>query len=89
MKIDVTQDDINEGHRKNGRCCPLSLAIARAFNSPWSVVSGTGYASVILQRRGEDLVFRLPEEACSFVRIYDLEGPQAVKPITFDLLPYP
>jgi len=40
MKIDITQEDINNGIPRNHECCPVALAIKRCFKTDLVLVNG-------------------------------------------------
>jgi hypothetical protein len=78
MRIEVTQEDINEGCQSSCMSCPIALAIARAYGCAAEV----GNVSVRVEGFGG---FRLPQEAINFIDQFDNHGPAAVAPFSFEL----
>ena len=80
MLIQVTQEDILLGVRKNLCACPLALAIRRQFpNQDIRVLSD----QVINYAQKTYKLCLLPQSARTFVRNFDLQKP--VEPEVFDL----
>ena len=80
--IQVTWEDIREGHPGDNRCCPVALAIEREIPhfhpwksatvlSDWTWINGDKY--------------RLPTIAQAFILQFDA-GDSSIRPIDFDLL---
>ncbi len=78
MKIEVTQEDIRNGQRGNPCECPIAIACHRAFPDA-SYVRIQSIAFI------DDRDYAMPEESHDFMRKFDLQGPSAVSPFTFDL----
>ena len=79
MKIQVTQDDINVGHRCSVAACPLAIAICRAVGHNELIV-----VSCAVSIRGK--LYMLPESAREFIDMYDTSkfGHQPI-PFEFEL----
>lgn len=79
MKIEVTQEDIDNGG-EGGGACPVSLAASRAFGAHvWA-------ARYDLYIDGStDPAIPLPDEVTEWTRIYDDEGGDNLKPFTFEV----
>lgn len=80
MRIEVTQDDIAAGHRKDAYCCPVALAIRRELGIPASVTGGT--ATVDYAAPWATAVW-LPDAVSDFVELFDRGEP--VESFAFDL----
>ena len=80
MKIEVTQEDIDNGTAINPWTCPLALAIRRAWNDEVEV-SVTDIVRIGSFDSGE--VYLLSEEAEEFRLAFDWRKP--VKPGVFHL----
>src|SRR6185312_5049081 len=88
MKIEVTQTHIEEGRRRSrfyggpdfpSEACPIALALRDAgFESPRVTMT-----QIITDSLGWSGAIPIPEEAATFVHLFDTERP--VKPFTFDL----
>lgn len=79
MKIEVTQEDIKNGHRRDAYRCPVALASKRA----------TGFSvratqvDITIEHDHNHRKFRTPLEVGRFIHEYDQALP--VHPITFEL----
>ena len=80
MKINVTQDDIDQGTPSDPFCCPIALAASRAFSVPANATYD--YIALKLRNRNNKL-YRTPKTASAFIRAFD-HG-QAVQPFSFEL----
>lgn len=82
MKIEVTQEDIDKGARKNhnGFYC-LGCPVARAMKRALGVEYYVGYAHT---HTYSGPLIDLPDTVRVFVRKYD-HNPASVQPFTFDL----
>lgn len=90
--IEVTQEDIDNGRRKDACACPIALAINR------NLATGLYGASVGSSNLSEEMTayifydsvtisrYSLPVDAESFVVDFDANGPSGVSPFTFALL---
>lgn len=78
MRIEVTQQDINEGDHVNCYACPVALALLRQTRVRWGVAGSFATAS---DNRGAYHV-RLPKEVQLFVRRFD--GYDSVVPFAFE-----
>lgn len=76
MKIQVTQEDINNGMRRNGNKCPVTLAIKRATGI--ALVS-SGLTICVYGRR--ELI--PPVAVTEFIEQFDAGNP--VSPFEFNL----
>jgi len=76
MRIDVTQDDIANGIRKDPCWCPIALAVRRATGAPCKVDTDEITLSC-------GAYIPTPESAAKFVMTYDDFG--AAIPFSFEL----
>lgn len=76
MKIEVTQDDINNGQRSRCRFCPVALAIQRTF--PDQLVTVGNEAAEIGM-----CFITFPTNASEFISAFD-KGLK-VQPFTFEI----
>lgn len=79
MRIDVTQEDIEQGRADNCRLCPVALAVARATGKIVKVWEGS---ISFLYGWSEGEVFYsldLPEEAKEFISLFDFAGEWAAE----------
>ncbi|WP_420431480.1 hypothetical protein [Candidatus Poriferisocius sp.] len=83
MKIEVTQDHIDTGLRRNCHQCPVALAISDVF--PGSRVNVGGVDVDIVQPDFTEIYFCLPEKVEYFIMHFD-RG-LTVKPFTFAVEP--
>ncbi len=81
MKIEVTQQDIEQGRRCDPDCCPVGRALSRAGVTHLGV-SGTVVVSDDGDRHASFLM--LPEEVRDWILRFDECEP--VNPITFELV---
>jgi hypothetical protein len=82
--VSVTDEDIRLGKPKDGTCCPVALALRRAFPGV-SVLDLDQDEAEILFDNGDSLTLDLPPDAGHFVNQFDRHGPGAVAPFSFDL----
>lgn len=81
ITISVTQDDIDEG--KPGHCnhCPIAIAARRVFPGMtvrvWDLLTTFGIVKVGY--------YRMPPEACDFIRNFDRGPSWRVQPFTFEI----
>ena len=91
MRIEVTQEDIDQGVRCDTDNCPVALAIGRQFKDCFAVLVGDANAAVFRfyhdersnmtrQTRSD---FPLPQEAKTFVVDYD--AGEEVAPFAFEV----
>lgn len=91
--LEVTQEDIDNGKRRNCSLCPIALALMRKFNLDPSEDSldaarvGLTMASIfpVMDRKRKSQYFYLPDEASEFIKDFDSKLP--VKPFSFTLIP--
>jgi hypothetical protein len=78
--IEVTQEDIDHGAPYVSIACPIALALDR-------ILPGTGFWRVAGYRAENEDGGRivLPEEAFEFQGKFDVIGPSAVKPFSFEI----
>ena len=81
MRIQVTQEDIDQGEKYNARGCPVACVIKRA-GFPYAAVS---FAKLIFLEPGSEVVtiVPMPPEVAAFSLAYD--SFQAVEPFSFEL----
>lgn len=90
MKINVTQEHIDNGTRLASRCCLVALAMKDAgIGDPavyheGGIVFGFGVFTYS-DRVSKRVRFDLPPEARMFVKIYDDQGLFVPKPFEFEL----
>lgn len=78
MKITVTQDDIDNGHRNDCERCPVAIAIRRCIDVPYGV--DVGGNTRIITPIGN---FKYPSTVRKFIHNFDNQ--LTVKPFTFNL----
>ncbi len=78
--VQVTQDDISLGIKRNGWQCPIHLALWRATHQRWDVHATTAKAIEPPPRRE----VRLPTEVVRFNHDFDLGLP--VRPFSFQFV---
>lgn len=91
--VEVTQEDIDNGKRRNCSRCPIALALMRKFNLDPSEDSldaasvGLTIASIfpVMHRERKPQYFNMPDEASEFIKDFDSKLP--VKPFSFTLKP--
>jgi hypothetical protein len=77
MKIEVTQQNINDGRKHNCTSCPIALAIYQATGEEAAVSCFRTYL-------GEDCAgIALPSSAALFIERFD--AGKSVSPFSFDL----
>ncbi|WP_420431490.1 hypothetical protein [Candidatus Poriferisocius sp.] len=82
MKIEVTQDHIDQGFRKSCRGCPVARAICDAYpGEPIVLVDGADV--MVYEEDQTSVLYDLPLEAVLFIKDYDVRNP--VEPFTFTL----
>lgn len=77
MIIEVTQEDIDAGIKKNCTKCPIALAVQRAFKNSSLEIGGLSVYQDCHK------VCEMPYEARVFVQCFDDGKP--VNPFTFEL----
>lgn len=77
MKIDVTWEDINNGHRADHCNCPIALAASRAFGFPITATYGGLWKDVITP------LGTFHQEIQDWMYNFDLGKP--VDPISFEI----
>ena len=77
MRIDVTEEDIQEGVKCDCDACPIARAVRRATGDQTLSVMGYGVY------RGAMLIGRFPKKATDFVISFDSDD--SVKPFSFNL----
>lgn len=75
MKIDVTQEDIDNGCPESYFRCPVALAISKIGEECISV----GHVAIFIGGK----VFRTPSEVKYFISLFDKN--EKVKPFSFEL----
>jgi hypothetical protein len=65
MQIDVTQDDIADGERRNGEGCPIAIAANRAFGQCCEV----GLTQIVLL--ADEMCYAIPDDARDFILDFD------------------
>ena len=86
-RVEVTADDIRNGVRSDCECCAVALALWRATDNDWHVMSSTARPRLGNDTWGKEV--RLPLSARDLIHALDYLKPHtpAPEPITF-LLPY-
>lgn len=85
MRIDVTQEDIDNGTPKNCGKCPIALAAKRAFinnNLEFTDLYVTLFFLVV-ENKENKTVFDLPRESDRFITFFDQN--QKVLPFSFEV----
>lgn len=83
MRIEVTQEDINNGRRKSCNACPVALAVKRATQArEVSIHEQVGYFAASSFVTHMD-VFDLPSEAIEFIDNFDYGN--SVRPFAFEV----
>lgn len=77
MRIEVTQEHIDEGKKGSCACCPIALA-AEAVGMDRPLVMRS---SILLMEL--DIIYRLPQIAKDFITTFDHGGP--VQPFSFEV----
>lgn len=78
MKINVTQEDIDNGKVRNSCYCPVALAMRRVTKETWSV---TGIGLFCDSKIG--LNKSTPKSVLQFIRAFDIGMP--VSPFEFEV----
>ncbi|AXN53496.1 hypothetical protein HOT81_gp079 [Gordonia phage Fryberger] len=68
MRIEVTRDDIANGHRASAFGCPIALAARRAFPGT-NITVTTG--RLVVEDKYECTTYVLPYDAKEFIRSFD------------------
>jgi hypothetical protein len=76
MQIEVTQEDIDRGKKRDALCCPIALAMARATGRSWAIGCGVAVDEA-------DTEVHLPEIAFRFESLFDFGKP--VQPLSFEV----
>lgn len=79
MRIDVTGDDIQNGHRAGCYDCPVALAIERATGEEAHV-----FGSTVMLNGDSRRTYRLPNVALARIDAYD--GGRSMEPFSFELM---
>lgn len=81
MKIDVTQEDIDNGKRGHCSRCPVALALSRIPGAEYLTVGPVDFGITL---RGVRRDYALPEEAIVFIRTFD-DGEITPNPFSFEI----
>lgn len=81
LKIEVTQDDIEQGTKRNCNLCPIALAITRVTGKQCFVIPEKIEVYTTLSRVSRVLFYRPTKEAVDFMCAFD-DG-EEVQPFTF------
>lgn len=86
IKVSVTAADIKVGKPKDEQCCPVALALNRAFGGMLEGSLSVCQSFVALKVTGEptERTEQLPGEVVAFIRDFD-EGTE-VHPLEFELV---
>jgi len=84
MKIEVTQEHINKGKRKNCYRCPVALAIESAIPDSWVSV---GWQTITVDKDQQYATQRTPTAVTEFINKFDRR--KKVEPFEFVLQPMP
>ncbi|QTF81869.1 hypothetical protein SEA_GUEY18_84 [Gordonia phage Guey18] len=82
MRIEVRQDDIENGARASAFGCPIALAARRAFPD-MNITVTTG--KLIVEDKFECTAYVLPDDAKEFIRSFDSFRP--VLPFVLEVFP--
>lgn len=80
MRIEVTQEDIENGQRGSGDRCPIARAVLRNLR----VIPAGLYVGSQAIETDEEWI-DLPREARAFIRAFDSLGSNQPLPFAFDL----
>lgn len=80
MRITVTQQDIEQGKRRDEQSCPVALACKRAGLSEPRV---DNYYVSYISREDGSFSFLLPQQVKNFIIAFDNQ--KSVQPFNFDL----
>ena len=69
MRVEVTQEDIDNGTPRSNESCPIALAILRKRGVRW--VRAARKIRVRRGRFGDETWYEAPEEALDFMAWYD------------------
>lgn len=81
MKIEVTQQDIDNGVPGDAESCPVALACQRTIPGCHDLTVGDD--TIEFDIDGDAMAFDLPAEVATFVHRFDCKD--AVAPFAFDL----
>lgn len=88
MKVQVTQDHIDNGHRNSAVSCPIALALKETPGAT-NVSVGIGTASIgygnVLRYDYKRTYYHLPWQATEFIDRFDFGDP--VQPFEFEMEP--
>ena len=79
LKVEVTQEDIDNGVQQHSEKCPIACALKRLVKNP--EVS----EEIEFDQDETRFVADLPSDASSFIHLFDEEGSIAVKPFSFEI----
>ncbi len=86
MRIEVTQDDIDHGVRRECDRCPIARALKRATGEAWDVGESNDHQATTCRRGGDRAKWlKLPDEATNFMFAFDNGFP--VWPFSFEFDP--
>lgn len=89
VRVGVTPEDITDGHSSMAYHCAVSLAISRAIGcrvrvdeTYWQIDKDgpTGVMEMYAKAK-----HKLPDDVTRFIRVFDAQGVDHVKPFEFDL----
>jgi hypothetical protein len=85
IKVEVTQEDIDDGIPTDAESCPVALALRREFDveGVCPIIRVTHRTVSITALDGRRLEGRLPDRARRFVNLFDDDSD--VEPIAFNL----
>lgn len=83
VKIEITKKDIACGKRRDGKTCPISLAVRRKLKLAYGQVHVTTYSARFDSAEIETRNVLLPKKAEKFISKFDNNEP--VKPFSFVL----
>lgn len=85
IKVSVTKDDIKNGKPRNEECCPIALALCRAFDYmlPGAIAVQSSFVSLSVTGEESDRSTQLPKEAIDFISSFD--AGDEVLPIEFEI----
>lgn len=84
MKIEITQEDIDNGVRLHECRCPIALAVKRAYRDQGQSILPSVITRYVFRMDGELRLpaLKLPPEAQEFMHRFD--GHELVHPFTFE-----
>jgi hypothetical protein len=85
LKVDVTQDDINNGTQRNCIQCPVARAAKRAFDQKFNKLHHIIAGTHIIAKIGHEYIFNVktPDEVILFMGLFDFGN--IVKPFSFEI----